>query len=97
MIKNWFGRLRAAFLGVMIIVFALSFITTACNSDADDELPAGEQPVLTVVQRALGNEQLISLAVCRLLDGKDAFSKKSFGDIEKTAYQPLIRDRKSVV
>ena len=91
MIKNWFGRLRAAFLGVMIIVFALSFMTTACNSDADDELPAGEQPVLTVVQRALGNEQLISLAVCRLLDGKDASSKKSFGGIEKTAYQPLIR------
>ena len=94
MIENWFERMRAAFLGVIVFVVVLSFMTTSCSSDAD-ELPAEEQPAfeegqteLTAKQRIPGAEQLISLAACHMIDGKDVLLKSTIGN---TDYQRVIR------
>jgi len=67
-------------IGVTVLVFALSFLLAACTcKSCDDEFPEEieeDQTELEMVTRRIGNEHLVSLAVCRVYDGKDATLKR---------------------
>ena len=53
----------------IILVFALSFILTACKSDTDELAPPEEQPEeSTFAQRQLNSEHIFALAVFRVFD-----------------------------
>ena len=74
-----FGKVHDAFFGVVMFVFALSFLLVACNSD-EKEMPedSEENPQESAtVQRRMKNEHVIALAVCRVYDGS-GISAKSF-------------------
>ena len=83
--NQWFEKARNAFFGVMALIFALSFFMVACNS-GEDGLPEENkegQTELPTVQRKLEGEQLVALAVCRVLDGKGMSAKSLSSDLAK--------------
>ena len=102
--NQWFEKVHSVFLGVVVLVFALSLIVTACKSSGDglpedeptelpgeDELSEVDPTEWPTVQRRLENQQLVALAVCRTFDGKNMSAKSSFQNMEKTAYLPVTR------
>jgi len=88
--KIVFGRVRDVFSGFMIFVFTLSPLLVACQS-SEEEIPEEKPSELAIVQRRLGNEQLISLAVCRMFDGEVTSAKSFFQNMEKSANLSFVK------
>ena len=85
--KQWFEKVRNAFFGVMMSVMFLPFLLVACNSGEDGIPEENEegQTELPTVQRILGGEQLIALAVCRVFDGNGMSAKSFSNDLAKNS------------
>jgi len=88
--KIVFSRVRDVFSGVMIFVFTLSPLLVACQS-GEEEFPEEEPTELAIVQRRLGNEHLISLAVCRMFDGKATPAKSFSQNMEQSANLSTVK------
>jgi len=90
--KQWFEKARNAFLGVAVLVFALSFLLVACTCQCEDELPGvNEEEQSATVQRRLESEQLVALAVCRVFDGRGMSLKSSSPNMAKGSYFSIAK------
>jgi len=77
-----FERVLGASFSVMIAGFVLSFVLTTCKSN-DDDLPTEEPTGLAAVKGRFDSERLVSLAVCRVVDGKSK-------SVKAAEEQPLV-------
>jgi len=64
-----FKKFRGTFCSVMVLGLMLSIVLTTCKSN-DDDLPTEEPTGLAAVKGRFDSERLVSLAVCRVVDGK---------------------------